>query len=414
MTTKEPASEPRRTGIAMFVVLIATSGLGPLSFNIILPSLPGVGRDFGIDYGVAQLTFSLFVASMAISIVIAGPLADMFGRRSVLFGGLGLYLIATLVALLAPNIATLVGARIVQAAGASAGIVISRAMIGDLYERDRAASVMGYVTMGYGVAPLFAPVIGGVLDELYGWRASFAFLLLFSAVILAVGWRVMPETTSRRDAGGGKPSFLGALTGLAVVPAFWAIALVSAFASAVYFTFLAGGSFVSEHLLGLSPATYGAYLTLVVIGYIAGNWLTGRYAVRFGPMTLVIAGSLMLLAVVLVMWTFDAVGLLNAITLFAPTFFMGISHGLITPNCVAISISVRPRLAGTAVGLGSGVQMGFGGLASTLIGWWIAHDARAFPLMAQMTATTVLALVCVLVAIPLLRRSDARASSELH
>ncbi len=403
MKTEGIASGQPRTGVPVFVVLVAISGLGPLSFNIILPSLPGVGRDFGIDYGIAQLTFSLFVVSMAVSIVLAGPLTDIFGRRPVLFAGLGLYLLATLAAVLAPNIATLVCARIAQAAGASGGIVISRAMIGDLYESDRAASMMGYLTMAYGLAPLLSPLIGGLLDEAYGWRSSFVFLLLFAAAILTATWRVMPETTSGRHAGAENLSYIGALSGLAVVPAFWAIVLTNAFASAVYFTFLAGASFVSESLFGLSPATYGGYLMLVVLGYICGNWLTGRYATRFGALRLVVAGSAMLVAVVLVMWAADLAGILSPATFFVPTLFMGLSHGLITPNCVALSIAVRRRLAGTAVGIGSGVQLGFGGLASTVIGWWIAHDARAFPLMAQMAATAALALVSVLAAARLLR-----------
>ena len=403
------AAGPPRTGVAVFIVLVAMSGLGPLSFNIILPSLPRVGRDFGIDYGTAQLTFSLFVVSMAISIVLAGPLTDIFGRRPILFAGLGLYLLATLASALAPNIATLVCARIAQAAGASGGIVISRATIGDLYESDRAASMMGYMTMAYGLAPLLSPLIGGVLDEAYGWRASFAFLFLFAAAILTAAWRVMPETTSGRHAGAEKLSFLGAFSGLVAVRAFWAVALTNAFASAVYFTFLAGASFVSENLFGLSPATYGGYLMLVVLGYICGNWLTGRYATRFGSLRLVTAGSVMLVLVVLVMWAADLTGTLSPATFFAPTLIMGLSHGLITPNCVALSISVRPRLAGTAVGIGSGVQLGCGGLASTVIGWWIAYDASPFPLMAQMAMMAALALVCVLVAARLLRRGHAPA-----
>jgi DHA1 family bicyclomycin/chloramphenicol resistance-like MFS transporter len=412
LTGTAPAGGRPGTGVAGFVVLVSISALGPLGINMIVPSLPGLGRDLGVDYGVAQLAFSVFPFSMAFFIVLTGPLADIFGRRPVLFAGLGAYVLATLAAALAPNIESVIAARIIQAAGAGAGIVVGRASIGDLYERDRAASMMGYVTMGYGVAPMFAPMIGGVLEEVYGWRMTFGFLFLLGSVVLVASWKVLPETSRVRGPGEARPSFLGAIAELAVAPAFWAIALTNAFNSSVYFTFLGGGSFVGEHVLGLSPGVYGGYLMLVVAGYIAGNWFTGRYTVRLGPMRLMIAGCLLLIAVALVMLVADVAGALSPLTLFGPTVFMGFGNGLITPNCLALAISVRPRLAGTAVGFASGIQLGFAGLMSTVVGWWIAHDQSAFPLMAQLTAMAVLTLVFTLLSRRLLRGTGGLSPTE--
>lgn len=398
MTTRDSTGEAPRTGISGFVVLIAISALGPLGINMLVPSLAGIGRDLGVDYGVAQLAFSVFPFSMAFFIVLAGPLADMFGRRPVLFTGLGAYVLATLAAALAPNMETLIAARIVQAAGASTGMVVGRAAIGDLFDRDRAASAMGYVTMGYGIAPMLAPLIGGVLDELYGWRSSLWFLALLGCIISAAAWLVLPETSRSRRSGEDRPTFVSAVSELAGAPAFWVVALTNMFNSSVYFTYLGGGSYAGVHLLGLSPATYGSYLMLVVVGYMTGNLFTGRFTVRIGPTRLMVAGCAILILVVLFMWGSEATGHLSPITLFVPTLFMGFGNGLVTPNCLALAMSVRPRLAGTAVGLASGLQLAFCALAATNVGWWIAAEESALPLMLQLMTVATLAFIGSLIA----------------
>ncbi|MGH6926160.1 MAG: multidrug effflux MFS transporter [Propylenella sp.] len=398
------ASAAPRAGAAIFVILVAISSLSPLGINIIVPSLPSLAREFGVDYGVAQLTLSVFLASMAVFLILTGPLTDMFGRRPVLFAGLGIFLAATVAAALAPNISVLIAARVVQAAGAGAGVVIGRAAVGDLYERERAASMMGYLTMAYGLSPMLAPLIGGLLEEWRGWRASFVFLALVGTVVVAVAWRVLPETARSRAAGGPAPTFFGALYELARVPAFWAIALTNALASSVYFTFLGGGAFVSEHHLGLSPAAYGFYFILISLGYIGGNWVTGRHAVRVGPMRLVTAGGAIVFVAVLAMVAAERIGVLVEATFFVPTFFIGFANGLVTPNCVAIGASIRPRLAGTAVGIAAGLQLGVGAAASTAVALWIARDQSPFPLVAQMLIVAALTVAGVIIAGRLLRR----------
>jgi DHA1 family bicyclomycin/chloramphenicol resistance-like MFS transporter len=205
---------------------------------------------------------------------------------------------------------------------------------------------------------------------------------------------------------------VSAISELAVAPAFWVVALTNMFNSAVYFTYLGGGSYAGVHLLGLSPATYGSYLMLVVVGYMTGNLFTGRFTVRIGPTRLMVAGCVILVFVVLFMWGAEATGYLSPITLFVPTLFMGFGNGLVTPNCLALAMSVRPRLAGTAVGFASGLQLAFCALAATTVGWWIAVEESAFPLMLQLTTVATLALVGSLIARRVFPGADGRPGPE--
>src|SRR5881275_2852525 len=168
----------------LLALLIGMTAVGPLSLNILAPAMPGLIVTFAADAGAVQLTLSLFLFGMAVSQLVLGPLSDRFGRRPVMLAGLALTVVANFAALAATSITGLIAARAVQAFGATCGIVIARAVIRDLYERDRAASMIGWVTMAMVVAPMIAPLIGGALDSAYGWWAIFVFVGLFAAAVL--------------------------------------------------------------------------------------------------------------------------------------------------------------------------------------------------------------------------------------
>ena len=168
----------------LLALLIAMTAVGPLSLNILAPAMPGLIGTLGAGAGTVQLTLSLFLLGMAVSQLVLGTLSDRFGRRPVMLAGLALTVVASFAALATTSIAGLIVARTAQAFGATAGIVIGRAIIRDLYDRDRAASMIGWVTMAMVVAPMIAPLIGGALDTAFGWQAIFAFVGLFAAAVL--------------------------------------------------------------------------------------------------------------------------------------------------------------------------------------------------------------------------------------
>src|SRR3954449_2875334 len=178
----------------LLALLIAITSVGPLSLNILTPALPGLIVSFGAEAGIVQLTLSLYLLGMAISQLVLGPLSDRFGRRPVMLAGLVLTVIASFAALATASIGGLIVARTAQAFGATTGIVIGRAVIRDLYDRDRAASMIGWVTMAMVVAPMIAPLIGAAIDTALGWQAIFAFVGLFAAAVLAWAALSLPET----------------------------------------------------------------------------------------------------------------------------------------------------------------------------------------------------------------------------
>ena len=156
--------------------------------------MPALIVTLGAGAGTVQLTLSLFLLGMAVSQLVLGTLSDRFGRRPVMLAGLALTVVASFAALAATSITGIILARTLQAFGATVGIVLGRAIIRDLYDRDRAASMIGWVTMAMVVAPMIAPLIGGMLDTAFGWQAIFVFMALFAAAVLAWTAFQLPET----------------------------------------------------------------------------------------------------------------------------------------------------------------------------------------------------------------------------
>ena len=175
-------------------LLIAMSGLGPMSMQAIMPALPALAVHFNEDIAVAQLTISLYLVGLAFSQLIVGPLSDKFGRRPVILAGLLLMVLSNVGGSMAVSLQQVIAARIVQALGAAAGLAVGRAMIRDLYERDRAASMIGIVVGSMMIAPMIGPFFGGVLETTYGWRTIFWFLGGVSLAVFLWAWATLPET----------------------------------------------------------------------------------------------------------------------------------------------------------------------------------------------------------------------------
>ena len=214
-----PAAAPQA---GFVLVLVAATALGPFAMQVFLPALPAIQADFGVRAATAQLAFSLSALSIAVATLFYGPLSDRFGRRPALIGGLLVYLAGSLLCAVAPSITLLIVGRVVQAAGGCAGIVLSRAIVRDLYSRDQSASMLAYITMAMVAAPMMAPVLGGLLADLAGWRSVFVAgigigVLILVAVHVALGGDVdqrRPERRAGLDAQLSTPATLAAVPGL--------------------------------------------------------------------------------------------------------------------------------------------------------------------------------------------------------
>jgi DHA1 family bicyclomycin/chloramphenicol resistance-like MFS transporter len=362
---------PRETGsrrIPPAWLLVAITSIGPFSLQILLPALPGLARSFAVAPGAAQLALTFFLAGVAIGQLLYGPLSDHYGRRPFVMLGLALFLVSSLGAAAAGTIGWLIAGRMVQAVGACSGMVLARAMIRDCYPREKSASVMAYVFMGMTVAPMVAPVIGGAIEQAFGWRAIFGLTAAAGVVLLAAVLRFLPETLGAPQRLPGMAGFLRANLSLLRRPAFAVFAGSFSATSGVFFAFLAGAPFVVVNGLGLSPTIYGLAFIVISLAYAAGNFVTARYAQRLGVIRLLILGTTVTLA--------GAAGSLAAVlalplhiaTLFGPAMLMALGNGVAQANAMAGAVSVRPKLAGTASGLAGALQMAFGAVMTVLVG----------------------------------------------
>lgn len=384
----KPVIRPERPS---FAILIAISAVGPLALNIFMPSMPGLQREFGVSYGVAQLTLTLYLIGMAGCQLVYGPISDRVGRRPMLLFGLSLFVLASLMAALAPSIHVLIAARLLQAVGGAAGIVLARAMVRDVFDRETSASVISYITMAFVMAPMVAPALGGYIDVHGGWRVGFWLLAGLGVVVLAAAWRFLPETHVNRSASGGGMGLLTGAVRLFALPRFRGYTLVLAFTSSVFFAFLGGAPHIMMDVLGRTPMEYGLWFVLVSAGYMAGNFISGRYTRTVGLDRMITVGCVIALAGGLLCFAAAITGLLSPATLFLPMCLAALGNGLTIPNGTAAAISVDPRLTGAAAGWSGFAQMACGAAASQLVG--SLQDAWPTAVFWFMAAASLLALV---------------------
>jgi DHA1 family bicyclomycin/chloramphenicol resistance-like MFS transporter len=272
----------------------------------------------------------------------------------------------------------------------AAGIALGRAIVRDMVPMSQAASLLGYVTMGMALVPMIAPTVGGLLDEALGWQAVFAFVFVFGAAVTALVWADLGETnrtpsTSFAAQFRAYPELLRSQT-------FWGYSLSAALASGSFFVFLGGGPWVATEVLGMGPAQVGLHFGFISVGYMLGNFLSGRLATRLGLHRMMLSGAVAgVMGVVLALVVFW-LGFATPATFFGTMLFIGLGNGLLLPSANAGIVSVQPHLAGSASGLGGAMMIGAGAALSSLAGALLGPGTGAWPLLWVMLATALLCL----------------------
>lgn len=381
---------------SLLLLLMAMTAIGPTTLNILVPALPQLSRRLWTEVSTLQLTVSLFLVGLAAAQLVMGPLSDRFGRRPVLLTGLALTAFASVLAPVMETVESLIIARILQAIGASTGIVVGRAIIRDLFDRQRAAAMIGLVATVMVVVPTLGPLIGGVLETTLGWQAIFAFTALTSALVLIWATFTLPETRGLNavpDASGASAGFWRNFRELATTRSFWGYVLAGALGSGTFFAFLGGGPHVIITLMERSPVEYGVWFAISSIGYMAGNFATSRLSGRYNIDLLVWWGigieavgvlSATLLAAVALHW--------GPAIVFAPQLIVSLGNGLLLPGAISGAVSVRPGAAGTAAGIIGCAQMGLGAAITQFSGMLLDGAQSAVP-MALIMVVLVAALV---------------------
>lgn len=373
------------------LTLIALSAVSPLAINIVVPALPGLQRVFQADYATVQLALSLYLLTFALAQLIVGPLSDRYGRRPVILWGLVVFAIGSAMCVLAPSIEVLIMGRVVQALGGSAGIVLARAIVRDLHERDRAAAVIGYMTTGMAMAQMVGPAVGGLLDEKVGWQAIFWLLTGASVIVFGVCLTDLRETNRYRGQSIGISALITGYGTLLRHPVFVSHAATATFASAVYFAFMGGAPYIATELMGLTPSIYGLYFIFVAGGYAVGNFISGRRAQAYGIARMITLGNALALVSIALSAVLLAMGLMHPLSLFVPMFIASVANGITLPSAIAGAVSARPDLAGAASGLSGALQVGLGAVATAVVGATLSDSAA--PMVATMGFFAVLAFI---------------------
>ncbi len=378
-----------RTTPPHIVTLILVTSVGALSITLLLPSLPNMAAYFETSYQVMQLSVAAYLFANGVLHIFMGPLSDRYGRRPVMICCIVLFLAATLGCLLSPTVEVFLAFRMAQAV-IVAGVVLSRAVIRDMVPQSEAASMIGYVTMGMAVVPMFAPVIGGVLDEAFGWKASFGFLSLIGLIILSFVYFDLGETALSRTSGLSQqfrdyPELFRSRR-------FWGYVAIQGFATGVFCAYLGGAPIVGIAYFGLTPTSLGFFFGLTALGYMGGNFVSGRWSVKLGINRMILIGIVVMIASPSGALVSQLMEIRHPMGFFGFTIIMGIGNGIILPNAIAGSLSVRPHLAGTASGVGGAIGIGFGACVAALAGSLLSEETTTMPLVLIMFACVLLCL----------------------
>src|SRR6267154_2754809 len=409
---KPPGAATDNNGVAaskvMLLLLVAMTGVAPISLYMLVPALPVLAQTFGRDISVAQMTVSLYMVGIACSQLIMGPLSDKFGRRPVLLCGLGLMVAASAGCIFAETLPQLIAARFLQALGGATGMVVSRAIIRDLYSRDRISSMISLVIAVMMIAQMLSPLTGGLLEITFGWRAIFYLITAASLAITIMIAFMLPET--RRDRVEGS-SFRGDVGNLFRSRAFIGYVLCQVLASQMIFAFAGGGPYIVVTQMGRSSAEYGAWFATTGFAYLIGNLFCVRFAPRHSLEKLIWFGLALQLAGSLLNLLWGVTGLNQAPSwLFGTQMLVMFANAFVMSNSAAGAISVRAEAAGTASGAMGFLQMGIGSLVSQFGAYLGGHFATPVPLN---IAIVVLSVACASTMIFLIPRRNVVVSEEL-
>ena len=373
------------------------SAFGPLSLDLYLPSLPRIATDLSTSSAITQLTLSGSLAGLAVGQLLAGPLSDRVGRRHPLLLGLIGFALLSMVCALAPNVQVLIVARVVQGLCGSAGLVISRAIVRDAFDDDRIAHVFSMLMLINGLAPVLAPLAGGVLLHLMPWRGLFWVLAGLDVAILILVAVALPETLPPADRHrGGLRATGAAVREVSADRLFVAATAIVALASAALFTYISLASFVLQTQFRLSASQFSAIFAANSIGIMLGGRINGLALKRFDSRRLLSAGLLTMTGAVTLLLV-AAVAQSPLFAMLVPLFVAIGSLGLVLPNANALALAKHRRNAGTASALLGSLQYVAGAIAGPVVA---SRGASATAMAIGMAVVMAGAVLCWLFVLP--------------
>lgn len=382
----------RSSFIRTAIVLGLLSAIGPFAIDMYLPALPAIGQSLRADVSQVQLSLMSFFLAIAVSQLIYGPAADMFGRKAPLYVGIGLFVAASVGCALAPNIETLIGFRFVQGLGGGAAMVVPRAIVRDLHTGVEAARLSSLLMLVFSVSPILAPLVGSLVIEVTGWRGIFWAVTAVGCIGLLLVAATLKETRSVEQRAGSsmRSAFLG--YGLLLRDRhFLGLTFIGAFGLAAFFIYLANSSFVLIEHYGLSPRMYSVAFSINAVAFIGVAQFTGWLSARFG-LTHVVKVAVGGFAITMTLLLALSLGGVDRLDVMAAMLFVGYGFlGLVVPTTSVLALEEHGELAGTASALMGTLQLVTGAVVMAVVGQFINGTAQ--PMLAGIAIVACVSLL---------------------
>ncbi|MCA9831168.1 MAG: multidrug effflux MFS transporter [Dehalococcoidia bacterium] len=378
------------------VLLTALNAVPPLAIDMFLPSMPAMSEEFDVRPGVLQLAVTLFLLALAMSQLIYGPMSDRFGRRPVLIAGLGLFIAGGLICMVAPSAEVLIAARVLQGIGGGAGPALGRAIVLDVYGRQRSAQFLAQMTIAIALAPMIAPVIGSGLQAL-GWRTVFVALTAIGiAMLLGYLW-LFKETIPAKDATAMNGRQMTRNYGtLLSSRTFTSYGLVMALMFSAQLVFISSSSFVLIDELGLSPGLFGLSFGSVAFGIMAGATLSRRLVQQMAESRVTWIGTVVSAVATAVMAVVTLAGAESVFVIVLPMFVSAAGMGILRPPATAASLIPFPQMAGLASAVQGFSQIAFASVWSIVYGGAVGVGVVSMVLAIALAANLGLLTLAVL------------------
>ncbi|BAU28326.1 DHA1 family bicyclomycin/chloramphenicol resistance-like MFS transporter [Aneurinibacillus soli] len=388
-TLSTPARSRR---LWMAIILGALSAFGPLSLDMYLPALPVLAEDLHTSASLTQLSLTFCLLGLAIGQLLAGPISDVRGRRGPLLIGIAVYAVSSLLCAFAPSIWALIALRFIQGLAGSAGIVISRAMVRDMYSGTELTKFFSLLMLVNGAAPILAPIAGGQLLRMTSWTGVFIVLSIIGIALLLAVYVSVPETLAApHRSKGGLMNLLSTFRNLLRDRMFMGYALSQGLVMAAMFAYISGSPFVLQNIYGASPQLFSLFFAINGLGIIIATQITGKLAGRISETKLFVSGlwlaclgGTILLSMILI-----GAGLL---AILLPLFVVVSSVGIVTTVGFSLAMQNQQQAAGSASALLGVLSLIFGGLVAPLVG--IGGSHTAIPMGMVIAITDIGAIVC--------------------
>ncbi len=349
-------------------LLGVASGLSPFGMAIVVPALGSVSERFSADFLSVQFLVSAYLLGLSIAQPACGFLCDRYGRRPIMLVGFLVFVAASLLCAVAPTLELLIAARFVQAAGVSVGTVASRAILRDTRSADKVAEGMSYIAATMGLAPVVAPIAGGVLDSATGYAWIFVFSAAMGLLVLVNMLMHLSETLPQGTPQPRWRDWLVSYGELLRSKKFVGSTLVFGFVQGTFFSFMAIGAAHFATAFGYSSSRFGTIWGLMALAYVLGAWIGARTTRAYGTRRVVSVSVLLAVAGGAVLALLNVLGESSPTTILLPLGFLMTLSGSITPGAMAGAIQAHPVIAGTASGLSSAIGLLVGGLFTILAG----------------------------------------------